>query len=262
MAKKTKTWNTEDITLQHLYGLSLFDQSKMHPYFGSALQLQLTIGHFVTRKEHIWDEEKKMLTVKREGETSLQPPTLLNLAWHFGHMQWAVDNVATLIRQSKGDFQGSQLDRRFFIAAQDYARREFEAMRVLPLRKTLAEQGIPLYLYCVPSVSIETELETGKPLMAEGDRVLCVLPKTVKAAREYGLTEMEINLLAPQVIWLIKTLCSAHAIRTSEQLVTNLNGWVEYLNPGIADQIQEAIGRINPHLLTPRVRQALLPSVS
>lgn len=259
MGKKGRIWNTDDITLQSLYGISLFDQGRMRPLFGSSILLPLTIGHFVSGHEHTWDEDKRLIVTRSGSTIEMLAPTMLNLAWHFGHMQWAVDNVAALMRQTKGAFQGNQLDSRFFVAAQDYARRDFEHQRVLPLRKALADQNIPLYLYCLPSISIETEITTGKPLLAEGDRVLCVLPKTVEAARSYGLTELEINALAPQVIWLVRALCSAHAIRTSEQLVANLHGWVEYLSPAIAGQIREAIGQTNPHLLTGKVL-ALLPA--
>lgn len=261
MAKyRTKTWETADIALQSLYGISLYDSSKMRPYFGSAVKFPLTTGHFGTRHEQT-EDRGLVVTNVGAGTEELLAPTILNLAWHFGYMRWAVDNLAAILRQSKGLIQARHIDERFFNGAMNIARGEFEHQRLLPLRKALNDQHIPLYLYCVPSVSIETEITTGKPLMAEGDRVLCVLPKTVKTARDYGLTEMEINVLAPQVVWLIKTLCSMHAIRTSDQLVANLDGWIEYLNPMILEQIREAIGQVNPHLLSTKV-MALLPSAS
>jgi hypothetical protein len=256
---RARVWDTDDITLQHLYGLSLFSPAEAKPRFGSGITVPLTIGHAVSRHQLRQGDQEPRFTVAREGDPSQLPPTLLNLAWHFGHMQWALDNIAQVVRQSKGKVQGKDLDERFFIAAQEYAKAEFERKRVLPLRKVLREERLPLYFYCVPAVSIETELITGQPLTTEGDPVLCVLPKSVHVAQHYGLSEAEIHLLAAQVIWLIKNLCSVRAIRTSTQLIDTINGWVEYLSPGVIGQVQAAISQANPHLITPQVL-ALLPS--
>lgn len=251
MARHTRgrQWDADDLTLQHLYGLSLFKPEEAKPQFGSGINLPLTVGTFVG-SHRTEMSEKGTITIKREGKTAHLPPTVLNLSWHFGYMQWALDNIATIVRQSKGKIQVKDIDERFFIAAQDFAKREFEQKRIIPLRKALLEAQHPMYLYCVPSVSIETELTSGKPLTIEGDRILCVLPKSLTVAQQYGLSEPEIQLIAPQVMWLVQLLCSICAIRSPKQLAEAIDGWTQYLNPTIMEQVQESIGVHSPYLIT------------
>lgn len=248
MAKRgrTKTWDTTDVVLQKLYRVSLFNPEAAAPVFGSGVTFPLSIGSFVTPPVKV----RAALHDSTIDEPQMLPPTLYNLAWHFGYMQWAINNVAHLMRKSKGSVAGEDLDKRFFQSAMIYAKNEFESQRVGPLRKALLAQQLPLYLYCVPSVSVETEIVSGEPLTVEGDRVLCVLPKSVDVAKAYGLSESEIQLLAPQVIWVIKNLCSFHAIKTSQDLLASVNGWSNYLSPAIVAQIQGLIGQSNPHLLS------------
>jgi hypothetical protein len=247
MGRRTREWNTDDITLQHLYGLSLFKPEEAQPRFGSGVKLPLVIGTWGGKHER--DTSKGKLVVSREGKAEHLPPTLLNLSWHFGYMQWALDNVATIVRLSKGRVQAGTLDERFFLAAQDYAKHEFEIKRLNPLRKALLEQEHPLYLYCVPSVIVETDLVSGEQLTAEGDRVLCVLPVNTPCAEHHRLQEAKISLIAPQVVWLVKLLCSYHVIRTPLQLTEAMNGWLNYLSPGVIEQVQESIRQISPQLL-------------
>jgi hypothetical protein len=257
--KSANSWETSDIALQHLYGLSLFDERESSPIFGSGIKVELANGTAGDRR-WVHDQGKgSFVPVYTEG-MALMPPTLLNLTWHFGFMQWAQNNVNTIIHKSKGTLHGGDFDQRFFLAAQKIETEKFERKYVLPLRNALAIQKRPLYLYCVPSISVETELVTGKPLTIEGDPVLCLLPVSVKGAKEYQLTEQEIYILAPQVIWLIKNLCSYNAIKTAAHLAKSINGWSEYLSVDVRQQVQEAIEKSNPHLITTQVRLLLSAS--
>lgn len=250
-----KAWETADIMLQQLYGLSGFEMGKASPTFGSSIAVELHVGSFgsVSKIERKGAE----MSLIREVETQMLPPTLFNLAWHFGHMDWAVNNMLNLIRQSRGRITESDLDARFFTAAFTYAKEDFERKRVLPHRRALEQCNHPVYLYCIPAKVVETDLTTGQYLMQEGDYVLCVLPKSIGVAKHYNLTDGEIKLLAPQVLWLLKQSASRKLLRSGEELVRLAADWVRYVNPATAGHWLDRIQEINDQLVTVPVRRTL-----
>jgi hypothetical protein len=255
-ATKKKQWDETDVLLQHLYGLSLFNPDEAKPKFGAGVKLDLAVGNFTTKIE---TTSKGKTIVSREGSAMESlPPTLFNVAWHMGYMRWILDGIANLIRKSNFRIQDSDLDRRFVRGGVERSVREFEMQRVGPLRKALLDQQYPLYLYCVPSVVNETDLTSGKPLMTEGERVLCVLPKSLAVALHYGLSEPEIQLLARQVIWLVKLLCSVRVIRTPDQLIDALDDWTGYLSSGVMEHVRAAIQENNPQLISERSSQKFI----
>jgi hypothetical protein len=128
---------------------------------------------------------------------------------------------------------------------------------VYPAHQALLKQG--LYFYCIPATSIETELITGKLIQSVGSRVLCGLPKSHRIARYYGISDEETQLLAGQVVWLVRLRCNFRTIRTPEQLIDSLDGWSKDLDPSMMKKVRDTIQKINPYLITPESLQALLP---
>jgi len=98
-----------------------------------------------------------------------------------------------------------------------------------------------LYFYCLPHVSLEADETSGKPIVVEGDEVLCVLPMTPEQGKKYGMTDDDIRAVAPQVLWLVKNLCGTKVITTKEQLDAALDGWGNYISLPATQQIRNMI---------------------
>lgn len=252
----TKEWKNADLMFQQMYGFELGRLHESKPRLGSAVQVEMTMSDSLTQPETLIDERGRA-QFKLSGKMEWKPPTMARLAFHFGYMNWIIENIAQLVREGGANVQAI-IHPRIYKATYRDSILKFERQMVKPLRKELSKNG--LYFYCVPSIHVETELTTGKPLIAEGDRVLCLLPVSVERALQYGASEEEIAFLAPQVIWLIKILCGTRVIHTEEKFIEALNGWTPYLNPFVLIQVQKALELSNPQLITSRSLQKLLPS--
>ncbi len=230
----SQPWDTTDKVFMGLYGVSLEKPDASKPQFGSSFRPILTVG----------------------GETMLHPPTPSNLAAHLGYMDWmdAIIKKLTQVKLPSDQFQ--QL-----VKMCRKGSRELLEPRIGKLRRALLSFSQPLYLYCVSEITAETDIVTGKPLATEGERVLCILPKTPQVAQHYGLSESEIALLAPQVMWLVTTLLPGqHVINTHAQLSEAIDGWSAYLPPTTLERLQESIRQKYPLLSPPEPpAQLLLP---
>lgn len=234
--RKKREWNEYDKVLQSLYGIDLANMKDSIPLFGSAIRLLLSTFH--SRDDLIIERHGSIVRIKGKNEQSL-PPTFLNLAYHFGKLDWSVNNITDLIRKSNGRIQEKDVDARFIKAARQVAAKEFQDEFVLPLRKELIKHG--LYFYCLPAISLELDETSGAPIITDGDEVLCLLPMTPEWGRTYGLSENDIRALAPQVLWLIKNLCGLRVITSKEQLNEALDGWDAYVSLPVRQQIQGLI---------------------
>jgi len=234
--RKKREWNTYDKVLQHLFGIDLFNMSSCRPLFGSGIVVLLSTLH--AHDDIQIEDNGSRVYIKGKNE-QLLPPTFLNLAYHFGKLDWSVNNVNDLVRKSNGRIQARDVDPRFIKAAQQAAAREFNEEFVIPLRKELIKHG--LYFYCLPHVSLEADETSGKPIVVEGDEVLCVLPMTPEQGKKYGMTDDDIRAVAPQVLWLVKNLCGTKVITTKEQLDAALDGWGNYISLPATQQIRNMI---------------------
>ncbi len=210
-APHTKTWDSQDEELVQIFGVSLLHPEESHPQFGSAIRAPLSDGNGNMLRSIATDEEGKAVHVY-EKKTAALPTTLFNLAVHFGYMRWMEDNFWNISRHSHGTFAGEDLDERVIRALRRYARDDFTYGRVYPIRYTLEKPPWEFYFHCVPSGGFETELITGKLIHPEGARVLCVLPKSEQIAVRYNLTDIELEWLAGQIIWLIVRFCQWHTL--------------------------------------------------
>jgi hypothetical protein len=263
MIDHPRTWDHDDRVLQSLYGLSLWDKNleASQPRFGPGVTLPLRTRNIDSIRRLAGDPNGAITGEEEEEQIQDQPPTMPTLTWHFGHMDWAMENVKSLIRKSKGIIQATDFDERFFLAAQRCAVQEFVSRRVCPLSRAALALEYPLYVQGVPPRTLDLELTTSKYLSMSGEeRVLAVLPKTVKAAQFFRMTDPEIQLCAPLIVWVINYRCAHNIIRTPEQLVQALDEWAPYLaDPMLLFKMHERIEKRHPHLLTTESKRALLP---
>ena len=238
MARKStkrgsQPWDTTDKAFMGLYGISLEKPEASKPRFGSSFRPVLTVG----------------------GETMLHAPTPSNLAAHLGYMDWMDSIIKKLTQVKLPPDQFQQL-----VAMCRKGSRDLLKPRIEKLRRALLSFPQSLYLYCVSEIKTETDMVTGKPFSTEGERVLCILPKTPQVAQHYGLSESEIALLAPQVMWLVTVLLPGqHIIYTQAQLVQAMDGWPVYLLPATREQLLAWMRRTHPQLVSAQATQLLLP---
>jgi|SRR5579859_2055446 len=245
---RQKTWTEDDKELQTLYGVSSMNPEASRPKFGPGIQLLLTSDGFARRISQ-QPGDIAVTRISDEDDMQLMAPTLLNLAWHFRYMRWARINMNKIVRKSKGDIIESDIDKRFFLAAQDKAKKDFEMQRAKPLRAELLKQEYPLYFYCVNQVLMQTDETTGVPFTFHGEEVLCILPKTIRAAEYYGLSEQEMCLFAPCILHLVKNLCALHAIKTPDEFKNAIAGWIDIVDdPCMTKYILESVATMNPYL--------------
>ncbi len=241
--RKKREWDTYDKVLQHLFGVDTYDMEHCHPIFGSSIRCLLTTSHAHDDIKITQNGNKVVIEGKHK---EILQPTFLNLAYHFMKLEWAEENINSLVRKSNDRIAERDIDVRFMKAAKQAAAREFNEERVIPLRKELLKHG--LYFYCLPSVSLELDETTGSPVVIDGDEVLCVLPMSVAIAKKYGLSDEEIMLLAPQVLWLIKNLCGTGVIKTQQQLNDAFDDWGRYISLPIQKHIIGLIEQTRPDL--------------
>lgn len=119
-------------------------------------------------------------------------------------------------------------------------RDRFAASEVKKLRDILDKKGY--WFYCIPTVTLEIDHETGKQFMAtSGEKVLTLLPKTPKMALKDGYPEETVEVLASQLLWVIRLRISQRLIQTLPDLYKELDGWVTYLAPELIEQTREQL---------------------
>lgn len=230
--RQTSPWDSTDRAFLGLYGVNLEKPEASKPQFGSGFRPVLTVG----------------------GEMTATAPTPTNIAAHLGYMDWMDAIIKKLTQVNLPSDQFQQLVRMCRKGS-----RELLEVRLQKVRRALLALAQPLYFYCVSQVTVETDLVTGTPLLTEGERVLCLLPKTPQVAKHYGFAENEIALLAPQVMWLVTTLLpSRHVITTPAQLSEAVDGWTNYLPPAVTNHLQEQVREAYPQLIAPQMAQFLL----
>ncbi|HZU01991.1 MAG TPA: hypothetical protein VFA10_20130 [Ktedonobacteraceae bacterium] len=254
-----RTWDTDDRQLQGFLGLSLWEPETNRPRFGAGVKAPLRKRSLETMYELVFDPEGEVISGGEGGE-EVEDTLLTNLklAWHFGHMDWAVENAKHLLRKSKGAIQMSDIDERFFLAAQNRAIAEFVARRVIPLSRAAMALEYPLYVQSVPARIIEMDLPTSRFFARTVERSLCTLPATLRSAEHYQLTESEIHLLAPQVIWVINYRCSTHSILLPEKLRDAIDEWRPFVDPALLSDLYERSQKNRPYLLSEDVKQRLI----
>src|SRR5262249_17214009 len=128
--------DTDDRALQSLYGLALWDREEVfQPKFGAGITLPLRNMSIETLQKLALDPSGTSIIGEPQEQIQQTPPTLVRWSWHHGHMDWAIENVKTLIRKSRGAIQGSDFHERFFTSAQRSVVDEFFCRRVRPLSK-------------------------------------------------------------------------------------------------------------------------------
>jgi len=254
-----RTWDTDDRVLQSFLGLSLWEPDASQPKFGVGVTAPLRKRSLETLSQMVFDPESQLISGGEEGEeTEATVLTNLKLAWHFGHMDWAVENAKHLLRKSKGAIQLADIDERFLHAAETRAITEFVSRRITPLSKAALMQEYPLYVQSVPMRVLEVDLPADHFFARTAERNLCVLPANLRSAEHYHLTEPEIRLLAPQVIWVINYRCSTHSIRTPDKFVDVIDEWTSFVNAKLMRRLYERSLKSRPHLVSSVVEQKLL----
>lgn len=251
-------WNQNDLALQNEYGLHGFNMGTSQPKFGPHILLNLTLGSFDIRVDN-----KGNVMTDPQGRVDPLSPTMLNLAWHFGYMDKAMQNIASITRKSAGRVSGGDfLD--FHKPLQEWAKREFEKDLVHPLRDALLTCQWPLYFYCVSPRTIEVTsvIEEDEETPEESDRVLCVLPTSLEVARYYKVSEEDMPYLAPYVLRVVRLRVGVHKILTSEQFIQAATGWTKYLPRPRAERFLESVQSVNARLLPSGTEQKLLPAGS
>src|SRR5215472_14579482 len=87
-----RTWDTDERELQSFLGLALWDLEKSKPKFGAGLTAPLRKRGIETLRGLAFDKEKQEIVGEDEDELVEMLLTNLRLAWHFGHMDWAMEN--------------------------------------------------------------------------------------------------------------------------------------------------------------------------
>lgn len=251
----SKAWDTDSTELQSLYGFSLDNPDGSKPKLGAEITLPLSVSSFDYRRPmKIVDGNPVLLS---EEEAQQLPPTVYYLSHHFGETRWIEESITNIVRQTKGVIQPTNFDPQFFRHAYSAAQRRLERRLIVPHRRELQELERSLYLYCVPSIKIETDMKTGRLRVLQGKRVLCLLPKKPEIARYYGITEAQMQPLANQTLWLIMYLCN-FTIDTPSDFIKALDEWPGYAPLGYRKRIRELIEQANPCVISPRSVQALL----
>lgn len=223
--RRRRKWETYDKILQTLYGVDTANMDTCKPIFGSGVRLLLCTSH--SKNDIQIEEHGGKVTIHGKNEELLQP-TYLNLACHFNMLDWIERNINKIVRKSNDRISAEDIDERFIENSKREEAKRFDERFAKPLRRELAKHG--LYFYCLPSFNLEIDEKTGAPFTASGDEVLCILPMTVAAAKKYHLSNEEIMLLAPQVLWLVKNLAARGVIRTHKQLIVALDEWYKYVS--------------------------------
>jgi hypothetical protein len=252
-----RTWDKDDRELQSFLGLALWELEASEPKFGAGRIAPLHRRNIEIVRELIFDPEKGEI-VGDDNETEEMLLTPPKLAWHFGHMDWPVENIKHLLRKSGGTIQGIDFDERWFLSAEGKAVEEFRGRRTIPLSRAALALDYPLYVQYVPPRILDFNLETSKFFAHSEERGLCTLPATLRSAEHYNLTEHQVRLFAPQVIWVINYRCCAKTLRTPEEFLAALDGWPEFVEARIRSRLYDMTRKSRSQLLTQAAEQLLL----
>jgi hypothetical protein len=236
--RSPKKWSEAEKAFQHFYGIDLEQpDTTWKPHFGSAIKLPLYVG---------LDENKQWV-----AKTETLPPTRQRLATHFGSLQWFYNFVIDVTSKTRGQINQENLPPQLIKSAQRDSVERFTQKIVERLRKALLALRQPLYLNAVLPDMLTMDPTTGQPkIIKGGEEVLALLPCSVSSARHYGLTEKEIEELAPQVIAVIARKVSDRKITTEQQFVRALDHWGEYVDPIALEQLLNPIRENHPQILT------------
>lgn len=254
-----RTWDRDDRELQSFLKLSLWEPEASRPRFGAGVTAPLRKRSLEILSRLAFDPESESISGEEEEGTEETLLTNVKLAWHFGHMEWTVQNVKHLLRKSRGTIQVSDFDERFFLAAEGRAVTEFVARRVVPLSKAALALEYPLYVQSVPARILDLDLPTNRFFARSSEeRGLCVLPANLRSAEHYRLTEPEIRLFAPQVVWVINHRCSNFSIHTPEKFGDALDEWRPFVEPTLMRHLFERSEKSRSYLLSTDVKHRLL----
>ena len=179
-----------------------------------------------------------------------RPPNYENLCIHFGYYQ------SVYFRERADEASGNPLTIAEQRALKKDKKESFIGTCVVPTRRWLNSDDCPIgcWLYTVPSEDQIFKQNPGTGLLQWQfdftQRVLAVLPQTVEIARtKYNLPDSELEMLAPQVGWLLITFCrrpiSRFLMRTEAS--DALGGWKDFLSSDQNDHYTECIHRAIPH---------------
>ena len=179
-----------------------------------------------------------------------RPPNYENLCIHFGHYQ------SVYFRARADEAAGNPLTIAEQRALKKDKKESFIGTYVAPTRKWLNSDNCPIgcWLYTVPSEDqiFKQDPETGL-LQWQFDftqRVLAVLPQTVEIARtKYNLPDSELEMLAPQVGWLLITFCRKpiQKFLVRFEAFDALSGWKDLLTNDQHNNYKECVERAIPN---------------
>lgn len=219
--------NEQGYKLLDLYGLSLIGD--MNPKFGANIQVKL----------HTHQGEAAQIAL----------PTLENLAKHLGFAE----------SQGFNEIQSLELPDKYRNRLLEDAlkRAKSELNRYLTkVRPFLLELGS--YLYTIPLSHVETVVETGDFKRGKSTRVLCALPLSRQIAEQYGYSEEEVKMLAPQLAWLIPQLIVYGKVKDADKLIVALDGWRALLTSQQQEQLHTLAQKHDRHVINGQVTQLLL----
>lgn len=258
--KHQRTWDTDDKRLQSFLGLAVWEpqEASQPPKFGAGKTAPLTKRSLKTLSHMEFDASTESVIGSEDGETEESLLTSRKLAWDFGHMDWAIENIKHILQKTRGTLQVSDIDERWFLEAESGSIKRFTARRITPLSRAAVALPYPLYVQGVPDGILELDKTTTKYFARSADRGLCVLPATLRSASFYHLTEEDIRLLAPQVIWVINYRCSSFSIRTEEKFKAALDEWRPFVDPPLLESLYKREQKSRSYLLSEDVKHLLL----
>jgi hypothetical protein len=247
-----KTWDKTDDELMSFFRLNLGHPERGQPAFGSDIRVSELDDARLDTFQSTLGEVGGYAFLGRESKNLT---TILNLAYYFKYMAWGIEALRTLSSQDRG--AAIDFTRLLLKSGED----RFFHDHVEPLRHHLLQWQI--YLYCIPATSHETQMTTGHVVFPVGPMVLCLLPKLPQVAQDRGVSEAKIVPLAGQVMWLVRsTLCPRRKISAEERkdLFEVITAWSKYIPPITMLFELDRMERNNPSLITPELRQAILPT--
>jgi len=248
-----KAWDKQDEELMSFYRFDLRHPEVGQPTFGSDIRVDTLQNAQMDTFQSTLGEVGGYAFLGRDSKTL---PTLLNLAYYFGYTAWGLEALQTVSKHDRGaaaDFTSLLLK-----SAED----RFFDDHIRPLRHFLLLQQI--YLYCIPATSYETQLTSGTGIQPVGPLVLCFLPQFPQVAQDRGASEAKIVQIAPQVIWLVRSKLCTHklSVEQRKELTNVITAWSKYMLPFTMILELDKMERNNPSLITPELRQAVLPEAA
>lgn len=133
-------------------------------------------------------------------------------------------------------------------------------MYIATLRDRLRKHGIMLYR--VQNVYIKRNKKTNIPEVAavSKDKSLASLPLLPDIGRERGMSEIDLRLIAPLMVYFFNHCMLAYrSIKTDEMFCDLIRPWIPYIGEAKLQKcLLAAVNKHEPMLLTPKVVQLLL----